>query len=357
MGREEADVLAITLADLRHRYRQFLIAVVGAGLVFALALLLTGMVNGFHNEVERTVASADADGWVVAEGVSGPFTSTQAIDESVVAELDGTPGVTDANGLVISLQTIDRGSSALERAMVIGAPEDGPGPVTPTTGEPVRADDEAVVDRRLDLDLDDQFVLGTKTFTVVGLVEGMTMLGGTADLWITLDAAQDTLFQGQPLVTTIVVQGEPDTLPAGMVLMTNHEVEEDSLGPMADAVASVDNSRYLMWAVATIIVAALIYVSALQRLRDFAVLKAVGASSMSLFVGVALQAVLITLAAAGLAAATAGLLKPLYLVPVEVPTQSYLVLPVLAVGIGVLSSLVALRQALKVDPALAFGGG
>ena len=49
-----------------------------------------------------------------------------------------------------------------------------------------------------------------------------------------------------------------------------------------------------MWAVATIIVAALIYVSALQRTRDFAVLKAVGASSMSLFVGVAIQAVLVT---------------------------------------------------------------
>ena len=345
------------MADLRHRYRQFLIAVVGAGLVFALALLLTGMVNGFHNEVDRTVASADADGWLVTEGVSGPFTSVSAIDQSVVRKLRRTPGVTDANGLVISLQTVDRGSAALERAMVIGAPEDGPGPVTPTVGEPVRADDEAVVDRRLDLELGDRFTLGIRTFTVVGLVEGLTMLGGTADVWISLNAARETLFQGQQLVTTIVVQGRPDSLPAGMVLMTNHDVEEDSRGPMADAVSSVDNSRYLMWAVAAIIVAALIYVSALQRLRDFAVLKAVGASSMSLFIGVALQAVLITLAAAGFAAATAGLLKPLYLVPLEVPTQAYLVLPVLAVGIGVLSSLVALRQALKVDPALAFGGG
>ena len=49
-------MLAITLADLRMRFRQFLIAVVGAGLMFALALLLTGMVSGFHNEIDRTVA-------------------------------------------------------------------------------------------------------------------------------------------------------------------------------------------------------------------------------------------------------------------------------------------------------------
>ena len=31
-------------------------------------------------------------------------------------------------------------------------------------------------------------------------------------------------------------------------------------------------------------------------------------------------------------------------------------MPVIAVGVGVLSSLVALRQAVKADPALAFGG-
>jgi putative ABC transport system permease protein len=39
-------VLAITLRDLRFRWRQFLIAVIGAGLVFAMALLLTGLAEG-----------------------------------------------------------------------------------------------------------------------------------------------------------------------------------------------------------------------------------------------------------------------------------------------------------------------
>jgi hypothetical protein len=61
-------MLAITLADLRFRLRQFLIAGVGAGVVFAMALLLTGMVKGFYNEVTRTVASAQADVWVLPEG-------------------------------------------------------------------------------------------------------------------------------------------------------------------------------------------------------------------------------------------------------------------------------------------------
>lgn len=350
-------MLAITLADLRIRFRQFLIAVVGAGLTFALALLLSGMVSGFHNEIDRTVASAEADGWVLQTGTSGPFTSVSGIPGSTVNELAVDAGVDDASGMVISLQSVfTEGLDRPLRIMMIGADVGRPGQVTPDQGQPVGGDDEAVADERLGLDIGETFTLSDRDFEVVGLVSGMTMLGGTPNAWISLPAAQDALFQGEDIVTTIVVQGEPEALPPGLTMMTNTEVEQDSLGPMKDAVSSVDASRYLMWAVATIIVAALIYVSALQRTRDFAVLKAVGASSASLFLGVAIQAVLVSLAAAAFAFAVSGFLRPLYKVPVEVPGTAYLLMPVIATAVGLLSSLVALRPAVKADPALAFGG-
>ena len=95
--------------------------------------------------------------------------------------------------------------------------------------------------------------------------------------------------------------------------------------------------------------------SSLQRVRDFAVLKAMGASSRALFGGVAAQAVVVTLVAALLASLTANLLKPLYPLPVAIPTSAFLLLPVTAVAVGVGASLVALRRAVSVDPALAFG--
>jgi len=349
-------MLAITLADLRMRSRQFLIAVVGAGLTFAIALLLSGMVSGFHNEIDRTVASARADGWVLQSGTSGPFTSISGIPGTTVSEIASTAGVDDASGMVISLQSVFREGLDPLRIMMIGADVGRPGQVTPDEGEPIAGDDEAVTDERLGLEIGELFTLGGREFEVVGLVSGMTMLGGTPNAWISLPAAQTALFQGEDIVTTIVVRGEPETLPAGLTEMTNGEVAEDALGPMKDAVSSVDASRYLMWAVATIIVAALIYVSALQRVRDFAVLKAVGASTTSLFLGVATQAVLVSLAAAVFAFAVSGFVRPLYRVPVEVPGSAYVLTPVIAIAVGVLASLVALRQAVKADPALAFGG-
>lgn len=349
-------MLAITLADLRMRFRQFLIAVVGAGVTFSIALLLSGMVSGFHNEIDRTVASARADAWLLPSGTTGPFTSVRGIPGSTVSDLASDPGVDDASGMVISLQSVFTDGPEPFRIMMIGADVGRPGQVTPDEGDAVQADDEAVADERLGLEIGDQFVLAGTDFEVVGLVSGMTMIGGTPDVWISLPAAQRSLFQGEDTVTTIVVQGEPEVLPAGLVLMTGEQVEDDSLGPMKDAVSSVNSSKYLMWAVATIIVAALIYVSALQRTRDFAVLKAVGASSASLFLGLAIQAVLVSLAAAAFAIAISDLMLPVYTVPVEVPGSAYFLMPAIAAGVGVLSSLVVLRQAVKADPALAFGG-
>jgi len=349
-------MLAITLADLRMRFRQFLIAVVGAGLTFSIALLLTGMVSGFDNEIDRTVGSARADGWVIPKGTSGPFTAVRGFSGSTVKALAADKGVEDASGMVISLQTVLTDASDPARIMMIGARVDKRGQVSPDEGSPVRRHDEAVVDRRLQLDIGETFVLAGREFEVVGLVEGMTMLGGTPDVWISLRAAQRALFRGQNLVTTVVVKGTPEALPKGLVLMTQEQVETDSLGPMKDAVSSVNSTKYLMWSVAAVIVAALIYVSALQRTRDFAVLKAVGASSLSLFLGVAIQAVVVTLAAAAFALAASKFMLPLYSVPVEVPVSAYLMMPVIAVGVALFSSLVALRQAVKADPALAFGG-
>jgi putative ABC transport system permease protein len=350
-------LLAITLADLRFRMRQFLIAVVGAGVVFGLAILLTGMVNGFYTEIDRTVASVEADAWVLQEGTSGPFTSVRGMSQDMVRKVARRPGVTSASGLAISLQNVDRGQEGLRRIMMIGARPGGHGTIDPDEGDPVRRSSEAVADRRLGMEIGDTFALGGRNFTIVGLVDGLTMLGGTPDVWMTLRAAQDVLFQGQKLITAIAVSGTPESLPRGMVTQSNREVEDDSLGPMEDAVISVGNTRWLMWGVAVIIVAALVYVSALQRTRDFAVMKAVGASSRVLFFGLAVQAVVVTLAAAVFAACTSWVFLPAYTVPVEVPLSAYLWLPVVAVVVGVLSSLVAVQRAVKVDPALAFGAG
>ena len=96
--------------------------------------------------------------------------------------------------------------------------------------------------------------------------------------------------------------------------------------------------------------------SALERTRDFAVFKAVGVSTRSLLGGLALQAVIVAVVSAALGALLSLVLAPLFPMRVDVPDGAYLLLPVVAVVIGLLASGAGLRRAVAVDPALAFGG-
>jgi putative ABC transport system permease protein len=66
--------------------------------------------------------------------------------------------------------------------------------------------------------------------------------------------------------------------------------------------------------------------------------------------------VLTSLLAAALAVAMANLLRPAFQIPVDITLNAYMTLPVVAVVVGMLASVVALRRVLRVDPALAFVG-
>ena len=70
-----------------------------------------------------------------------------------------------------------------------------------------------------------------------------------------------------------------------------------------------------MWLVAAMIVGALLYVSALQRVRDFAVIKALGSSSLALFGSLALQSVVVTLLAAAFAMVVCNFMVGLFKQP------------------------------------------
>lgn len=66
-------MLFAALRDVQWRKRRLVIAIVSTGLVFAMTLVLTGLVNGFRVEAERTVDSMGVDAFVVKAGAAGPF--------------------------------------------------------------------------------------------------------------------------------------------------------------------------------------------------------------------------------------------------------------------------------------------
>jgi putative ABC transport system permease protein len=347
-------MLSITLFDLRLRARQFLIAVIGAALVFAIGLLNAGLANSFKSEVTRFAAGIGADRWVLPAGSSGPMTSFASLPDSDVAKVRALPGVTAADPLItVPYETVHAGANALSGTL-LGFVPGGIGDVAPSSGRDAAGPGEAVVDKRLKLGIGTHFTIAGHPLTVVGLSKNRTINGGVPIVAVPLQDARDIVFGGTASESTILTLGVPQSLPADLHAVTTAAIREDTLRPLRSPMSSLVKSMEMMWVIAAVIVAALLYVSALERVRDFAVLKAIGSSNLSIFSGVALQSVIVTLLGALIAAATANLLKPLFPLPVAIPTWAFVSLPLVAVGVGILSSLVALRRAVGVDPSLAF---
>ena len=260
-----------------------------------------------------------------------------------------------SSGIVVSRGSLSSESVESTEVVLIGHVPGELGAPTLTGGEPVSGPGEIVVDESLDRSVGDVVQVGPLEFTVVGETRDSTVLAGQALVFVDLETAQQLAFQSTDVVSGFVVNGDPGVEGDGVQVLTAREVADDALGPIESAVSSIDLIRVLLWFVAAIVMGAVIYLTALERERDFAVLKAVGASGASLGAGLALQAVIVALIAAAVGAVAAKLIEPVFPLPVTIPPSALITVPALAVVVGLLSALLGVRKVNRTDPAEAFG--
>src|SRR5205085_12241035 len=175
-------------------------------------------------------------------------------------------------------------------------------------------------------------------FRVEAVTHGMTYFAGIPRVTIALRAAQRLGLNNQALATAIVARGRPARVPPGLTMLGNGEVAQDLARPINPAKDTISLIRFLLWGVAAGIIGAIVYLSVLERVGDFAVLKAIGVSGRDLLGGLLLQAVLLSLLSALLAVGLEKAIAPSVAMSVEVPTSTYLTLPLVAVLVGALAS-------------------
>lgn len=344
----------IAVRDLQWRRRRFLTALVATGLVFSLTLLIAATTRGIKGEAGHILDAIGADAWVVAEGTAGPFTTTTALQASVADEVGRLPGVRRADPLNL-LHTTIRLQEVLD-INLIGYRVGGIGEPRVDEGRAPAKPGEAIADTKLGLDVGDTIDLSGQRLRVVGVASGVTFFYGLPTIFTPIEDTQRLLFRGLPIAMAVATEGVPTRAPAGLDVQLPAQVEQDLQRPLQNGNESIAFINLLLWLVATGIIGSIVYVSALERVRDFAVLKATGASTRSLFAGLALEAIVLSLGASLLAIVLSRLLAPGMAFAVEFALRDVAQLLAIAVVVGFLSSLAGLRRAVGVDPALAFGG-
>ncbi len=320
-----------------------------------MTLVMTGLANGFHVEAQRTVDSMGLDGFVVKAGAAGPFLGATPFAEVDVPRVAAESGVVAAAPLATAAMTIKEGT-ATRNSTAFGAPEHGPGMPGVSSGRAPSTPDEVAVSSTLGRNIGEDLQVGAYTLRIVGIVPNSTALAKTPNIFLTTQGLQRLAYNSQPMITSIGIVGTPRQLPDGYQTLDRAAGVNDLLRPLNAAVSAITIVAVLLWVVAVLIVGSLVYLSALERIRDFAVFKAIGVPTRSIMAGLALQAVVVALFAAVLGAVLSQVLAPIFPITVAVPMRGYLALPGIAIAIGLLASLAGLRRAVTVDPALAFGG-
>ncbi len=393
----------LAFRDIRHDLGRFLLTCLGLGLLLGVALAMIGIYRGVVDEALSLARALRADLWVVEAGTRGPFAEASRIPGDVREAVARLPGVVTAGG--VTFQTVEArhaggpGAAAAPegdpwrprigrvlRLQVVGYELDRPGgPPAIVAGRQIaRGRGEVVADRGSGLSPGAVVEMGGERFRVVGLTERTVSTGGDPLAWITLRDAQELQFRLAPPAARRAVSAgggiQPqDTLNAVVARLSPHARIEDvalearrwkHLAALTaaeqEAVLTrsvVERARRqlgmftaVLLLVSAVIVALIVYTLTMDKMREIATLKLIGAPDRTIVALVMQQA--IALGMFGFAGGAALLLsvkdvfpRRVLLGPEEIAGFGLVVL-----GICLVASLLGVRYALRVDPAQALGG-
>lgn len=339
----------VGVKDLLYRRWRFVVSMLATSIAFALALVLAGVAEHLGLETKRVVALFGADSFVVSTGGSGPFSTTHLLSTAVADELRADPGVFRADPFIQARDTL-KGRDVNVLGLTLG----GAGWPRVRSGRLPLASGEVVIDSTLRYRLGDTVALGSWTAQVVGTSSETTYYFGMPTVFGVISDVQRGFLAGQPYATAIAVRGEPVAIPPGARQFTPRQAVIDLDRPQRESLQTIQIINLLLWLMAGGVIASMLYLSVLERRIDLATCKAIGVSNITLFGGLALQGVVLALAASCTGAVLASLLAPLFPFTIEIPGSAYIALFVAGNAVGLLAALIGLRRTSHIDPALAF---
>jgi putative ABC transport system permease protein len=345
-------MVLIAVRDVLWRWRRFLVALVATALVLGLTLVLDGVNRSFPNEARRTVEAFGAGAWIVPEGSTSVFLSSTVLPAATATTAAALPGAEAASAVTVLRAALaddtDVNVIGVEGAAFTDPPlSDGRAPAAPG---------EATAEEELGLDLGEAVTIAGRPFRIVGHTSGLSFRAGVPSMYVLLGEAQGIAYNGNPLATAVVTEGVPTKLPEGLIALDDAAVRRDLLAPLVDARKTIGLVLGLLWLVAAMVIGSVVYLTSIDRSRDFAVLKATGATDRALLAGLAFQSALLSAGASVLGVVLSFGIAPAMPMRTEIAATSYLTLGAVAVGVALLASLVSTRRTLRIDPALAFAG-
>ena len=375
----------LAIKDIRHGLFRFVLTCFGLGLLMTVVLAMIGIYNGLVADALAVVKAPAADVWVVEAGTQGPFAEASAIPANTRDAVARMPGVAEAGA--ITYQTIEAAHAGQTlRLYVIGFEPGRPGgPLRIAEGRGLGTSHfELLADRKTGLVLGDTIRLGRDRFRVVGLVEDAMNSGGDPAVYVTLAdaltlqtaldpaAARVQAARGDgglrpATVAAVIARLEPG---ADVALLTATVRQWKHLAALSQAeqedlllASVVDRARRqiglflgILLSVSAVVIALIIYTMTMEKLKQIATLKLIGAPDRTIVALIVQQALILGASGLGIGLALILLVKDNFPRRVVLEPFNAIVLTGIILVVCLVASGLGVRAALKVDPATALGG-
>ena len=399
-------MISLAGRDILHSWGKFVFTGVGLGLLIGVTLSMAGIYRGMVEDAKVLLDNSGADLWVVQQDTLGPYAESSTIPDDVYRSILGMEGVERAaNVTYLTMQVRHDGGDV--RAMVVGVVPGGPGepgqPIFLVAGRHItRSHYEAVADVKTGFRLGQQIVIRRNVYTVVGLTRRTVSSGGDPMVFIPLKDAQEAQFLkdndaivrsrqraaqnpafNRPIpglldaviasqstntnVNAVLVRLAPGHVPEHVAksiqrwsryqVYTRAQMEEILIEKLvATSARQIGMFLVILSVVSAAIVAFIIYTLTMGKIREIAVLKLIGTRNRTIAAMILQQALGLGLIGFVVGKIAATLWAPIFpkyvlLLPEDAARGLVAVMVICA-----LASVMAIRAALKVDPAEAIGG-
>jgi putative ABC transport system permease protein len=377
--------MTLALKDIRHSLFRFVLTCFGLGLLMTVVLAMIGIYNGLVADALAAVRAPRADLWVVEAGTQGPFAEGSALPATTRDAVARLPGIREAGA--ITYQTIEAQHGArMLRLYVVGHERGRPGgPERIAEGRGLgRSHFELVADRKTGLGLGDTIMLGRNRFSVVGLVENAMNSGGDPAVFMTLADAMALQTELDPAaervraargatppqsntVAAVIARLDPGADVARVAasirqwkhlgVLSQAEQEELLLASVVDrARRQIGLFLGILLSVSAVVIALIIYTMTMEKLKQIATLKLIGAPDRTILGLIVQQALILGGAGWSIGLMLILLVKDNFPRRVVLEPANALVLAGIIAVVCLLASGLGIRAALRVDPATALGG-
>jgi putative ABC transport system permease protein len=397
-------VISLAGRDILHSWSKFVLTGIGLGLLIGVTLTMAGVYRGMVDDAKALLNNSGADLWVVQQDTQGPYAESSSIHDDVYRSLLSLSGVARAaNVTYLTMQV--RLDNTDVRAMVVGFEPGQPGePGYLIAGRHItRNHYEAVADIKTGFQLGDSIRIRRHDYRVVGLTKRMVSSGGDPMVFIPLKDAQEAQFlkdndailnerartaanptlnrPGVPglleaiqasqnanrNVNAVLVQVSPGSHPETVAnevrrwkhlqAFTRLQMEEILVSKLiATSAKQIAMFLVILAVVSAAIVAFIIYTMTLGKIREIAVLKLIGTRNRTIAGMILQQALGLGLIGFLVGKVSATVWAPFFPKYVLLEPGDAVRGFVVVMVICALASTLAIRAALRVDPATAIGG-